>query len=111
MMRQWHAGTPDLIHMLIHLLQLGFHEGAVHIKGVTHMIHTQVMPYQQVPTLCLPYAWHQVLQVTVMLGEGYVMLSCKRSLGLCDLQRSCSNPIKDSNLSDWLWCAKYCSNE
>ena len=52
------AGTPDLIHMLIHLLQLGCHVWAVHVVGVPHMVYTQVMPNQQVPLVRLPHAWH-----------------------------------------------------
>ena len=55
------AGTPDLIHMLIHLLQLGSHVWTAHIVGMPHMIYTQVMPNQQVPLVRLPHAWHQIL--------------------------------------------------
>ena len=55
------AGTPDLIHLLIHLLQLGCHVGTVHVVGMPDMIYTQVVPNQQIPLVRLPHAWHQVL--------------------------------------------------
>ena len=47
--------------MLVHLLQLGGHVGAVHIIGVAHMVHPQVVPYQYVPVCRLSDAWHQIL--------------------------------------------------
>ena len=47
--------------MLTHLLQLGCHVGAVHIVGVPYMVHTQVMPYQQIPLVRLPHARNKIL--------------------------------------------------
>ena len=54
--------TPDLFHMLVHLLQLGSHMRAVHVVGVTNMIYTQVVPNHHIPLCWLPDAWYQVLQ-------------------------------------------------
>lgn len=58
------AGTPDLIHLLIHLLQLNRHVWAVHVIGMPHMVYTQIVPNQQVPLVWLPHARHQVLYTT-----------------------------------------------
>lgn len=70
------AGTPDLIHMLIHLLQLDFHVWAVHVVGMAHMVYTQVMPNQQVPLVCLPHAWHQILCTMAQVKLAAIIGSC-----------------------------------
>ncbi len=54
--------TPDLFHMLVHLLQLSSHVRAVHVIGVTNMIYTQVMPDHHIPLCWLSNAWYQILQ-------------------------------------------------
>jgi len=54
--------TPDLFHMLVHLLQLSSHVRAVHVIGVTNMIYTQVMSDHHIPLCWLSNAWYQILQ-------------------------------------------------
>ena len=48
--------------MAVHLLQLVSHMLAVHIVGVTNVVHTQVVTNQDVPLSRLPQARQQMLQ-------------------------------------------------